>query len=404
MAAPLDVNVIDVTKSPYTADPTGATDSTTTIQNALNDAVSGRKSVFIPQGIYWIQNELTLASAFGVDIFGEGTSETADQGATLGPRTVLFGGANMAKAFILNLDKVGGCTVRDIHFLARKSGSSLTPPTSLLQIVKSTDGVGTGLITLRNVKFSGYSGYTGTAVSVGVSGQNNCADILYERLGLANLGTGIQLNNTQSVNHLILQLNATSVKTVIRVVRGGCVHVHMANLTACGQDDEDDLDALYAFEFVPASGAEDSPLVAMNSLRGVRFEALADGSNKTARVLRAEGNQSIAVYDMLEAQDAAGDNGPLMLVRGASLSLFNSRFKTKPLVGIRFLTGAYWGTARAIACHFEDNATDFPHDEWLVLQTSSEVARAYSLCVRSKYPTGSIVHNEPIADESTTPW
>ncbi len=59
---------ISVTSSPYNADPTGATDSTTAIQNAVNAGTSQAKGVWIPQGTYLVTshilvNNVTLTGA-----------------------------------------------------------------------------------------------------------------------------------------------------------------------------------------------------------------------------------------------------------------------------------------------------------------------------------------------------
>ena len=59
---------ISVTSSPYNADPTGATDSTTAIQNAVNAGQSQGKGVWIPQGTYLVTshilvNNVTVAGA-----------------------------------------------------------------------------------------------------------------------------------------------------------------------------------------------------------------------------------------------------------------------------------------------------------------------------------------------------
>src|SRR5258707_5368853 len=59
---------ISVTDSAYNADPTGAKDSTTAIQNAVNAAEAQGKGVWIPQGTYLVTshilvNNVTLAGA-----------------------------------------------------------------------------------------------------------------------------------------------------------------------------------------------------------------------------------------------------------------------------------------------------------------------------------------------------
>src|SRR5260370_36036141 len=59
---------ISVSESAYNADPTGAKDSTTAIQNAVNAGEAQGKGVWIPQGTYLVTshilvNNVTLAGA-----------------------------------------------------------------------------------------------------------------------------------------------------------------------------------------------------------------------------------------------------------------------------------------------------------------------------------------------------
>ncbi|HEX4207009.1 MAG TPA: malectin domain-containing carbohydrate-binding protein [Ktedonobacteraceae bacterium] len=70
VAAPLTepAGDISVTDAPYNADPTGKTDSTTAIQNAVNAGESQGKGVWIPQGTYLVTshiivNNVTLTGA-----------------------------------------------------------------------------------------------------------------------------------------------------------------------------------------------------------------------------------------------------------------------------------------------------------------------------------------------------
>ncbi|GHO77997.1 hypothetical protein KSD_57680 [Ktedonobacter sp. SOSP1-85] len=70
VAAPLSepAGYISVTDAPYNADPTGAVDATTAIQNAVNAGASQGKGVWIPQGTFLVTshilvNNVTLAGA-----------------------------------------------------------------------------------------------------------------------------------------------------------------------------------------------------------------------------------------------------------------------------------------------------------------------------------------------------
>lgn len=55
---PPDAGVIDVTRPPYSADPTGATDSTQALQRALSDHPSGNRIIYLPNGTYLISDTL----------------------------------------------------------------------------------------------------------------------------------------------------------------------------------------------------------------------------------------------------------------------------------------------------------------------------------------------------------
>jgi hypothetical protein len=51
--------VLDVTKAPYSADPTGRTDSTRAIEQAMKDARDARLVTFLPNGTYRVSDTLT---------------------------------------------------------------------------------------------------------------------------------------------------------------------------------------------------------------------------------------------------------------------------------------------------------------------------------------------------------
>jgi hypothetical protein len=51
---------INATASPYNADPTGASDSTSAIQNAINAASAAGTGVYLPQGTYKVSSQLTV--------------------------------------------------------------------------------------------------------------------------------------------------------------------------------------------------------------------------------------------------------------------------------------------------------------------------------------------------------
>jgi hypothetical protein len=64
---PADSGMIDITKAPYTADPTGATDSTATIQAAVtaNIAMSPTRTIYFPAGTYKISSTINCIISSG---------------------------------------------------------------------------------------------------------------------------------------------------------------------------------------------------------------------------------------------------------------------------------------------------------------------------------------------------
>lgn len=64
---------LDITASPYNADPTGSSDSTPGIQAALNQvAANGGGAIYVPTGNYKVTSGLTYNSSTGLMIIGDG--------------------------------------------------------------------------------------------------------------------------------------------------------------------------------------------------------------------------------------------------------------------------------------------------------------------------------------------
>ncbi|MGZ6363083.1 MAG: glycosyl hydrolase family 28-related protein, partial [Ktedonobacterales bacterium] len=72
---------ISVTASPYNADPTGATNATQAIQNAVNDGKAQGKAVWIPQGTYLVTSHILVDN---VTLTGAGPWYTILTGAPAG--------------------------------------------------------------------------------------------------------------------------------------------------------------------------------------------------------------------------------------------------------------------------------------------------------------------------------
>ena len=58
----LNLGCLDVTKTPYLADPTGTADSTEAIQRAVNEARDHRLVCFFPEGTYLISDTISCSS------------------------------------------------------------------------------------------------------------------------------------------------------------------------------------------------------------------------------------------------------------------------------------------------------------------------------------------------------
>ncbi len=86
VAAPLTqpAGYISVTDSPYNADPKGATDSTTAIQNAVNAGAAQGKGVWIPQGTYLVTSHILVDN---VTLTGAGPWYSVLGGAPIGTGT-----------------------------------------------------------------------------------------------------------------------------------------------------------------------------------------------------------------------------------------------------------------------------------------------------------------------------
>ncbi len=86
VAAPLSqpAGSSSVTASPYNADPTGATDATTAIQNAVNAGQSQGKSVWLPRGTYLVTSHILVNN---VTLTGAGPWYSVLGGAPIGSGT-----------------------------------------------------------------------------------------------------------------------------------------------------------------------------------------------------------------------------------------------------------------------------------------------------------------------------
>lgn len=81
--------VLDVTRSPYFADNTGATDARQAIQNAIDDAYAANLIVFFPSGTYLCNGGLSCIQTPGPTTLGQRKFANKLVGSTIGSRPVL---------------------------------------------------------------------------------------------------------------------------------------------------------------------------------------------------------------------------------------------------------------------------------------------------------------------------
>jgi hypothetical protein len=116
---------VDITASPYNADPTGSSDSTSGIQAALNQvAANGGGTIYVPTGNYKITSGLAYHSSTGLMITGDGpqasnfrlaSTSTSIQYLTITQTGEFVGG---------NLGKQGTVIIEDVAFYNDEQAAS----------------------------------------------------------------------------------------------------------------------------------------------------------------------------------------------------------------------------------------------------------------------------------------
>lgn len=93
--SPTQAGYIDVTRAPYGADSTGATDASDAIQNAINDGISSGKPVFLPAGDYMVTKSITATQTYGtfepIVVQGSSADPTRRSRLVLAPNSPGFG-------------------------------------------------------------------------------------------------------------------------------------------------------------------------------------------------------------------------------------------------------------------------------------------------------------------------
>lgn len=103
---------IDITRAPYSADATGATDCAAAIASAI---ATGARRIYFPAGTYKVTAETVLLSRNSVEIFGDGQSAT----------TIMYTGSVDATKAVFRLTNSSYCVIRDMTLDCKPSGTSL---------------------------------------------------------------------------------------------------------------------------------------------------------------------------------------------------------------------------------------------------------------------------------------
>lgn len=205
---------INVTSTPYTADATGVTDSTTTIQAAINAvSVAGGGNIYIPQGTFLV-SLLTIPSNIRILTSGKSTIIKQTSGTALGTRVINVTGSNVTIGDMTVEGNIATDTNEQNHAIYIKS---LTETISNIHI---------GVIYGKNLRgdvvyVGGYNGFAVKAWSV----KGIVCDNVY-RNGLSVTGgqggqVGFIIGN--NVGLMMFDIEPDSLSTACRDIRIGYV-------------------------------------------------------------------------------------------------------------------------------------------------------------------------------------
>lgn len=171
----------------YQADPTGATDSTQALQNAINAGIAAGTNVYIPQGNYTISAPLVLGSTgtnggtAGWSLYGDGCGQPGSGGTSIS-----LSGAGLQSIFQVNDSAWYYCTIRDLYMRA------LTPGGATYGVLYNDTAFSSRIV--RDVRVDGVS--KAYAILQGSGGNGEFC--VFERCRAQNVDTFFYSNSGQA--------------------------------------------------------------------------------------------------------------------------------------------------------------------------------------------------------------
>lgn len=180
---------INVTKAPYSADPTGAADSTTAIQNAINTAnAAGGGTIYYPRGTYLANGLTTYTSVAHV---GGGWGSVIKQTPGAADNTYLFS-VNPGSGGTSNPSQnATGITFANLQLLGNSTTDTFTEFVHLINLNAASDVTITGCL---------LKAWRGDAIYLG-SGNSGGLERHNERIRITgNTFDGVNKNNRNAIS------------------------------------------------------------------------------------------------------------------------------------------------------------------------------------------------------------
>jgi hypothetical protein len=311
----------------FGADSTGVSDSTTAIQNAINAAISLKKSVYVPGGTYLISSTLTIANCAGFKMFGDGINTSTIKTTTNFTSLITLGGtANycfFSSFSLLTTGSTTQCVIAQENATVIKFDNVEFHGDLNGDLVYSNG---------QNLDFNGCSWYVGSSNTWGAnldSYNQNCGFI---GCRLGGLGNGFRTTNAYSSSNPVEGLRIDSCYFIN--IGGTNVRVGASNLTAISNSV---LDQATTANLIIDAGAND--VMVSNSWLGIRY--LLDGtatitsSSTTATVTMSvpTGLTTGQVVNIIGASPSAYNGVYTITVTGANTFTYTFAGGTSPATG-----------------------------------------------------------------------